>query len=221
MPPAVHHHRSRRRSTPALLEAHGFCWKAEGPNLERRQQLRACSCTAIPPGRGTSQELELPGEGGLQSPRKSSGSGSEPEESESEGPGAEEAERGLIPGELPQLPRKGLNLEEKQFSEATEEAEDREHQAPRRRRTSSRRKGRNSGEEAWDESEVRCLESVSSSTSLRGPQRRKPRAKELEGPWDLEKLQRQLQQELDCGESWGSKPRFPTKSHSVERGQSQ
>ncbi|XP_052518375.1 testis-specific protein 10-interacting protein [Budorcas taxicolor] len=199
LPPAVHHHRSRRRSTPALLEAHGFCWKAEGPNLERRQQLRACSCTAIPPGRGTSQELELPGEGGLQSPRKSSGSGSEPEESESEGPGAEEAERGLIPGELPQLPRKGLILEEKQFSEATEEAEDREHQAPRRRRTSSRRKGRNSGEEAWDESEVRCLESVSSSTSLRGPQRRKPRAKELEGPWDLEKLQRQLQQELDCG----------------------
>ncbi|XDC86330.1 hypothetical protein R6Z07F_017503 [Ovis aries] len=199
LPPAVHHHRSRRRSTPTLLEAHGFCWKAEGPNLERRQQLRACSCTAIPPGRGTSQELELPGEGGLQSPRKSLGSGSEPEESELEGLGDEEAERGLIPGELPQLPRKGLILEEKQFSEATEEAEDREHQAPRRRRTSSRRKGRNSGEEAWDESEVRCLESVSSSTSLRGPQRRKPRAKELEGPWDLEKLQRQLQQELDCG----------------------
>ncbi|XP_040112171.1 testis-specific protein 10-interacting protein isoform X1 [Oryx dammah] len=198
LPTAVHHHKSRRKSTPALPEAHGFCWKTEGPNLERRQQLRACSCTAIPLGRGTSQELELPGEGGLQSPRKSSGSRSEPEESESEGP-AEEAERGLIPGELPQLPRKGLILEEEQFSEATEEAKDREHQAPQRRRTSSRRKGQNSGEEAWDESEARCLESVSSSTNLRGPQRRKPRAKELEGPWDLEKLQRQLQQELDCG----------------------
>ena len=105
--------------------------------------------------------------------------------------------------------------------QATEEAEDGEHRAPWRRRTSSRRKGRNSGEEAWEESEVRRLESVSSSTNLREPQRRKPRAKELEGPWDLEKLQRKLQQELDCGESWGSKPRFPTKSHSVERGRSQ
>lgn len=157
----------------------------------------------------------------MQSPRKSSGSGSEPEESEPEGLGAEEAERGLIPGELPQLPRRGLILEEEQFSEATEEAKDREHQAHQRRRTSSRRKGQNSGEEAWEESEVRLLESVSSSTNLRGPQRRKPRAKELEGPWDLEKLQRKLQQELDCGESWGSKPRFPTKSHSMERGWSQ
>ncbi|XP_006056496.2 testis-specific protein 10-interacting protein isoform X1 [Bubalus bubalis] len=199
LPLAVHHHKSRRKSTPALLEAHSFCWKTEGPNLERRQQLRACSCTSIPPGRGTSQDLEPSGEGGLQSPRKSSGSGSEPEESEPEGLGAEEAERGLIPGELPQLPRRGLILEEEQFSEATEEAEDREHQAHQRRRTSSRRKGQNSGEEAWEESEVRLLESVSSSTNLRGPQRRKPRAKELEGPWDLEKLQRKLQQELDCG----------------------
>ncbi|XP_010836075.1 PREDICTED: testis-specific protein 10-interacting protein [Bison bison bison] len=199
LPLAVHHHKSRRKSTPALPEAHSFCWKTEEPNLERRQQLRACSCTSIPPGRGTSQELEPSGEGGLQSPRKSSGSGLEPEESEPEGLGAEEAERGLIPGELPQLPRRGLILEEEQFSEATEEAEDGEHRAPWRRRTSSRRKGRNSGEEAWDESEVRRLESVSSSTNLREPQRRKPRAKELEGPWDLEKLQRKLQQELDCG----------------------
>ncbi|CAI9167204.1 unnamed protein product [Rangifer tarandus platyrhynchus] len=199
LPPAVHHHKSRRKSTAALPEAHSFCWKTDGPNLERRQQLRSSSCTSIPPGRGTSQELEPPREAGLQSPRKSSRSGSEPEESEPEGPGAEEAERDLIPAELPQLPRRGLILEEEQFSEATEEAEDGEHQAPRRRRTSSRRKGRNSGEEAWDESEVRCLGSISSSTNLRGPQRRKPRAKELEGPWDLEKLQRQLQQELDCG----------------------
>lgn len=221
LPPAVHHRKSRRKSTAALPEAHGFCWKTDRPNLERRPRLRSSSCTSIPPGRGTSQELELPGEAGLQSPRESSRSGSEPEESEPEGPGAEEAERDLIPGELPQLPRRGLILEELQFSEATEEAEDGERQAPRRRRTSSRRKEQNSGEQAWDESEVRCLGSVSSSTNLRGPQRRKPRAQELEGPWDLEKLQRQLQQELDCGESRGSEPRFPTKSLSVQRGWSQ
>uniref|UniRef100_A0A8C6DCQ8 Testis specific 10 interacting protein n=1 Tax=Moschus moschiferus TaxID=68415 RepID=A0A8C6DCQ8_MOSMO len=196
LPPVVHHHKSRHKSTATLPEAHSFCWKTERPNLERRQQLRARSCTSIPPGRG---EPGVGATGGLQSPRKSSGSGSEPEESEPEGPLAEEAKRGLIPGELPQLPRRGLILEEEQFSEATEEAEDGEHRAPRRRRTSSRRKGRNSGEEAWDESEVRCLGGVSSSTNLQGPQRRKPQAKELEGPWDLEKLKRQLQQELDCG----------------------
>ncbi|KAB0407474.1 hypothetical protein E2I00_007646 [Balaenoptera physalus] len=188
---AVHRHKSRSKSTANIPEAHGFCRKTEAPDLERRQQLRACSCIPIPPGKAGGQEPELPG--------KSSESGSESEEAEPEGLGAEEAERGLSPGEPPQLPRRGSILEEEPFAEATEEAEEGEHRVPQRRRASSRRKGRNSGEEAWDESELQSQGSGSSSNSLRGPQRRRPRARELEGPWDLEKLQRQLQQELDCG----------------------
>ncbi|XP_068412001.1 testis-specific protein 10-interacting protein isoform X2 [Eschrichtius robustus] len=191
LPLAVHRHKSRHKSTANIPEAHGFCRKTEAPDLERRQQLRACSCIPIPPGKAGGQEPELPG--------KSSESGSESEEAEPEGLGAEEAERGLSPGELPQLPRRGSILEEEPFAEATEEAEEGEHRVPQRRRAGSRRKGWNSGEEAWDESELRSQGSGSSSNSLRGPQRRRPRARELEAPWDLEKLQRQLQQELDCG----------------------
>ncbi|XP_059960946.1 testis-specific protein 10-interacting protein isoform X2 [Mesoplodon densirostris] len=191
LPPAVHRHKSRRKSTANIPEAHGFCWKTEAPDLERRQKLRACSCIPIPPGKGGSQEPELPG--------KSSGSGSEAEEAEPEGLGPEEAERALRPGEPPQLPRRGSILEEEPFAEAIDEAEEGEHRVPQRRRASSQRKGQNSGEEAWDESELRSQGSGSGSNNLRGPQRRRPRARELEGPWNLEKLQRQLQQDLDCG----------------------
>ncbi|XP_066893692.1 testis-specific protein 10-interacting protein isoform X3 [Kogia breviceps] len=187
LPPAAHRHKSRHKSTANFPEAHGFCWKTEAPDLERRQQLRACSCIPMPPGQGGSQEPELPG--------KSSASGSEAEEAEPEGPGAEEAERALSPGEPPQLPRRGSIVEEEPFAEATDEAEEGEHRVPQRRRASSRRKGRNSGEEAWDESELRSQGSGSGSNNLQGPQRRRPRARELEGPWNLEKLQ----QELDCG----------------------
>ena len=210
MPLAVHRHKSRRKSTANIPEAHGFCRKTEAPDLERRQQLRACSCIPIPPGKSGGQEPELPG--------KSSESGLESEEAEPEGLGAEEAERGLNPGEPPLLPRRGSILEKEPFAEATEEAEEGEHRVPQRRRAGSRRKGRNSGEEAWDESELRSQGSGSSSNSLRGPQRRRPRARELEGPWDLEKLQRQLQQELDCGERGAQGPGSPTRPRSAERG---
>ncbi|XP_057585166.1 testis-specific protein 10-interacting protein [Hippopotamus amphibius kiboko] len=191
LPSEAQQHKSRRKSTANLPEAHGFCWKTEAPNLERGQHLRACSCIPIPPGNEGSQALEPPG--------KSSPLGSESEEAEQEGPGAEEAKRGLSPGELPQLPRRGSILEEELSAEAMEEAEEGEHRASQRRRAGSRRKGRNSGEEAWDESELRGQGSGSCSNNLRGPQRRKTRAKEPEGPWDLDKLQRQLQLELDGG----------------------
>ncbi|KAF5920882.1 hypothetical protein HPG69_006193 [Diceros bicornis minor] len=200
LPPAAPQHKSKRKPTANLLEAHGFCWKTEVPHLERRQQLRAWGCVSIPPGKGESQELEPASECGPQQPEKRSGSGSESEEAaELEAPGGEEAERGLSLGELPQLPSRGSILEEEWFAEATEEAEEGEHSMPPRRRAGSRRRGQNSGEEASDDSERQGQWSSASSNILRGPQRRKSRAKELQGPWDLEKLQRKLQQDLDCG----------------------
>lgn len=170
------------------------------PNLERSPQLRACSGSPISPGKGESQELEAFGECDLQPCGKRSGSGSESEEvTELEALGAEEAETGLSLGELPHLLRRRSILEEERFAEVTEEAKDGEHRASHRRRTGSQRKGLNVGEEASDESDLRS-KGHSSSSNLRGSQRRKSRAKELEGPWDLEKLQRRLQQDLDCGE---------------------
>ncbi|KAM5225353.1 LOW QUALITY PROTEIN: testis-specific protein 10-interacting protein [Hipposideros larvatus] len=191
LPQAVPQHKCRRKSN--LLETHGFCWKTQVPNLERRQQLRSPS----------GQELELPSECGLPPPGKRSGSGAESEEAaEPETLSAEEeteTDRGLSPGELPQLPRRGLILEEEQFAEATEEVEEGEHRATHRRRVCSWRKGWNSGEEASKEGELQCQGSNFSSNSPQGQQRMKARAKELEGTWDLEKLQRQLQQDLDCG----------------------
>ncbi|XP_072826438.1 testis-specific protein 10-interacting protein isoform X7 [Vicugna pacos] len=168
VPPAVQQHKSRPKSMANLPEAHGFCWKTEVPNLERRQ-FSACSCIPIPPGKGKSQELEPPGECGQQPPGKRSGSGL----------GSEEATEPEAPG--------------------TEESEEGEPRAPHRQRAASRRKGQNSSEMASDESELQCEGSRSSSNNLQGLQRRKSRAKELERSWDLEKLQRQLQQELDCG----------------------
>lgn len=77
-------------------------------------------------------------------------------------------------------------MEEERFAEATEEAEEGACRAPHRRKAGSRRKGRTSSEEASDEGEPQC----------QGTRR----ARELEGPWDLGKLRRQLQQDLNCGE---------------------
>lgn len=193
--PAVPKHKPRRKSN---LEAHGFSWKMKVPNLERKQQLRSWGCISTPSGPG----LELPSECGLQPPGKRSESGSELEEAaELEAPSAEETERGLSPGELPQLPRSRWILEEKLFAEVTEEAEEGKPRAPHRRRTGSWRKGRNRAEEASSEGELQCQGGNSSCDNPRGQQRRKARAKELEGPWDLERLQRrQLQQDSACGE---------------------
>lgn len=159
------------------------------PNLARRQQLRAWGCISASSSQGEGQELELPSECGLWPPEKRSESGSESEEAEAaelEALSAEEAERGLSPGELPQLPRRKSILEEERFAEATEEAEEGAYRVPHRRRAGSRRKGRTSSEEASDEGEPQSQGTA--------------RARELEGPWDLGKLRRQLEQELNCGE---------------------
>uniref|UniRef100_A0A384DJS2 Testis specific 10 interacting protein n=1 Tax=Ursus maritimus TaxID=29073 RepID=A0A384DJS2_URSMA len=199
LPRAVLKYKARCESTATLPEAHGFCGKSEVPNLERSQQLRAWGCIPISPGKGESPELEALGECDLQPPGKRSGSGSESEEgTELEALGAEEVGRGMSPGELPHLLRRGSIFEDERFTEVTEEAEEGEHRAPHRRRAGSQRKGRNVGKEASDEGDLRC-KGNSSSSNLRRSQRRKSRAKELEGPWDLEKLQWQLQQDLDCG----------------------
>ncbi|XP_053515143.1 testis-specific protein 10-interacting protein isoform X2 [Artibeus jamaicensis] len=193
-------HKSSCKSTANLLEAHGLFWKMKTRNLEGSQQLRTWSCVSIPSGQEEGQELELPHECGLQPPGKRSGSGSESEEAaEPEAPSAEEAERDLSSGELPQLPRKGSVPKEKWFAEATEEGEEEEHRAPHRRRAGARRKGWNSCEEASEEGELQCQGSSASSSPSQGPRRRKARAPKLEGTWDLEKLQQQLQQDLDCG----------------------
>ncbi|XP_021569607.1 testis-specific protein 10-interacting protein [Carlito syrichta] len=191
-------HKSRYKSTANLPEAHDCCWKTDVQTLKRGQQLGAWGGVPIPPGKGENQGLEPPSACGLLPSGKRSGSGTEAASpAELEGPGAEEAERDLSPGELPQLFRRGFISEDEQSSETTKEAEEGEHGE----RAGSQKKGQSSGEEALDEEELHgpSRRSSSSPGKLQGPQGRKSRAKELEGPWDLEKLHRQLQQELDCG----------------------
>ncbi|XP_012633616.2 testis-specific protein 10-interacting protein isoform X1 [Microcebus murinus] len=203
--PSVPGHQALPRSRMApqrKSRPHSTANLPEEQNLERRQQLGAWGGIPIPPGKEDSQGPEPPSECGLWPPGKTSGSGSESEEAvELEGPSAsEEAEGGLSPGELPQLPRRGSALEE-EFSEATEEAEEEEPRAPSRRSNSSQKKGQNSGEEALDEGELQGQSpgSSSSSNNLQELQRRKPGTKEQEGPGDLEKPHRQLQQDWHCG----------------------
>ncbi|KAI5278116.1 Testis-Specific Protein 10-Interacting Protein [Manis pentadactyla] len=197
LPPAAPQHKSRRKSMASLPEAHGFCWKTEVPVLERRQQLRAWGCVSIPPSKGQSRELGSDSEGGLQLAGQKPGLDLESQlAAELEAFGAEEAEKGLSPGELPRVPRRGSILE-KWYAAVAEEAQEGVPKAPHRRRTSSWRKGRNSGEKAPDEGELQSP--GSGSKIFPGPQRRKSGGKKLEGPWDLETLQRQLQQDLDFG----------------------
>ncbi|EPQ06549.1 Testis-specific protein 10-interacting protein [Myotis brandtii] len=194
--PAAPQHKFSRKCTDSCLEAHDLSWKMKVQHLERRQQLEAWD-VSIPSGQGEGRELELPSECGLQTPCKKSGSGSESEEAAEEA--AEEAERGLSSGELPQSPRRRLILEEEWFAEEAEEEEEKGHKAPRRRRAGSRRKGWNSCAEASEESELQGQGSHPSSNDPQGPQRRKARATELEGMWDLEKMKKQIEQNLDRG----------------------
>ncbi|XP_052568276.1 LOW QUALITY PROTEIN: testis-specific protein 10-interacting protein [Peromyscus californicus insignis] len=196
LPPAAPQLKSRRKSVASLSEDLGFCQKTEVQNQERRYQLGAGGSIALPPGNSESQGLEPCSQGGFWPLGKGSGSESE-DVSEVEGQDAEGTERVLSPGELPQLSGQGLTLEEEWISEVTEE----EHSAPHRRKGSSQHKGRNSGEKASEERELQgpSQGSSSSSHSLRKSQRGKSMAKDLKGPWDLERLHRQLQEELDCG----------------------
>ncbi|KAM7329739.1 hypothetical protein ACRRTK_011352 [Alexandromys fortis] len=197
LPPAGLQLKSRRKSVSSLSEDLGFCQKTEVQNLERRNQMGAWGSNTPPLGKAESQGLERSSQGGFWPPGK--GSGSECEDaSEVEGQDAEETEKILSPGELPQLPGRGLISEEEWISEVTEEEE--EHSAPHRRKGSSHNKGRNFGEKASEgELQGHSQGSSSSSNSLRKLQKEKSRAKELRGPWDLERLHRQLQEELDCG----------------------
>ncbi|XP_003937770.3 testis-specific protein 10-interacting protein isoform X2 [Saimiri boliviensis] len=190
----------RRKSTGSLPETLGCCQKTETQNLKVRQRLRAWGGVSILPDKG-GQGPEPRCECGLQLPGRRPGSGSVSEEHvQLPGPGAEKAERGLSSAELLQCPRKGPISEEEQFSAATEEAEEGEHRATRRRRAGSQKKGQFSGEEASDEGEQgQSQESIPNFNNLQRPRRRKTRAKELQEPWDLEKLHRQLQRDLDCG----------------------
>ncbi|KAM6160902.1 testis-specific protein 10-interacting protein [Erethizon dorsatum] len=177
--PAVPQLKSRCKSTASLPGA-----------LERRQQLGACGRAPLSPSKGENQGLEPSSERGPWLPGKRSGLESR-EAPEPEGGSAEEAEQGVSPGEQPQLPPGRSLLEEERFSEATAEAEEWEQSAPHRRKSGSRNKGPNSGEEALEEEELHARSS--SSHNPRGRQRGKSRAQEPEGPWDLDKLHRQLQ----------------------------
>ncbi|CAH6793540.1 Tsga10ip [Phodopus roborovskii] len=197
LPPAAPQLKSKRKSVASLSEDVGFSQKTEVQTLERRHQPGGWTSIALPVGKAESQGLERCSQGGFCSPGKASGSESE-DVSEVESQEAEEAERVQSPGERPQIPGRGLIWEEEWISEVTEEEE---HSAPQRRKGSSHNKGRNSGEKASEEGEQQghIQRSSSSFSSLLKPQRGKSRAKELKGPWDLERLHKQLQEELDCG----------------------
>ncbi|XP_029414072.1 testis-specific protein 10-interacting protein [Nannospalax galili] len=198
LPPADPQLKSRRKSMVTLPEELGSCQKIDVQNLERRQQLGARGSNALPLGKVENEQLEPSSECGPWLSGKGSGLGSGSEASELESQGTEEAERVLSPGELLQLPDRSLILEEGWISEATEEEE---HSAPNIRKGSLRKKGRNSGERAPADTllQGQSQGSGSSSKSLRGQQRGRSKTKELKGPWDLERLHRQLQEELDCG----------------------
>nr|XP_035119250.2 testis-specific protein 10-interacting protein isoform X3 [Callithrix jacchus] len=200
LPSSLSQPQFRRKSTGSLPENPGCCQETETQNLKVRQRLRAWGGVSILPGKG-GQGPEPHCECDLQLPGRRPGSGSVSDEQvQLPGPGAEKAEKGLSSVELPQRPRREPISEEEQFSDATEEAEEGEHRATHRRRAGSQKKGQISGEEASDEGEQgQSQGSTPSYNNLQRPRRRKTRAKELQEPWDLEKLHSQLQRDLDCG----------------------
>ncbi|XP_054553437.1 testis-specific protein 10-interacting protein isoform X2 [Talpa occidentalis] len=191
LPPAAPQRKPWGKSTAHLPDTSGLCWKTDLPSQERRQQLRAWGYDSALGGRAEGHGLEPHHEADLQLSRKRPGSGPTSEQAHEL-----EAERGLSPGDQRQLSRLGFTLEGDRAAEVTEEAEIVEHKA---RRTHPQRKGWNSGEEAWGEGEPQCPGRDSSSNNPQGQQRQKARAQELEGPWGLEQLQRQFQQDLHCG----------------------
>ncbi|XP_051001857.1 LOW QUALITY PROTEIN: testis-specific protein 10-interacting protein [Acomys russatus] len=203
LPPAAVQLRSRRKSMANLSEDPGAGQKMEIQNPGRINQPGRYGTTGPTPGKAESLGLEPSSQGSVWPPGKGSGSESE-DVSEVEGRDAEEAERVLSSGELPQILGQGLILEEELISEMMEEEE---QSAPHKRKGSSGKKGRNSSEMASEKGELKghSQGSSPSSNSLRKAQKGVLRAKELQGPWDLERLHRQLQEELDCGpqeQSW-------------------
>lgn len=190
-PPAAPQCKTRHKSVANLSGDLRACHKSEVQNLGRRYQPGAWANLSLPLGKAESQGLERPT---FWSTGK--GSGSECEDvSEVEGQNADEAEKSLSTGELPQLPGQGLTLEEELISEVMEEEEH------NRRKGSSVNKGRNSGEKGSEEGELQSHNqgSSSNSNSLRKSPKGTSGAKEFKGPWDLERLHRQLQEELESG----------------------
>ncbi|XP_032747029.1 testis-specific protein 10-interacting protein isoform X3 [Rattus rattus] len=190
-PPAAPQCKTRHKSVANLSEDLRACHKLEVQNLGRRYQPGAWANISLPVGKAESQGLERPT---FWSTGK--GSGSECEDvSEVEGQNADEAEKSLSTGELPQLPGQGLTLEEELISEVMEEEEH------NRKKGSSVNKGRNSGEKGSEEGELQSHNqgSSSNSNSLRKSPKGTSGAKEFKGPWDLERLHRQLQEELESG----------------------
>lgn len=193
LPPAAPQCKSRHKSVANLPEDLRACHKMEEQSLGRGHQLGGWANFPLPLGKAESQRLDQPSFW-----LSGKGSGSESEDVlEIEGQNSEEAEKSLSSGELPQLPGQGLILEEELISEVMEE----EHSDPHRRKDSSVNKGGNSGEKGSEEGELQSHNQGSSSSfnSLRKPQKGTSRAKDLKGPWDLERLHRQLQEELECG----------------------
>ncbi|XP_055466495.1 testis-specific protein 10-interacting protein [Psammomys obesus] len=191
--PTAPHLKSRRKSTANLSEDLVVGHKMEVQRLGKKHQLGACGTIALPLGKAESSGLESASQGSNCLTGK--GSWSEFEYgSEAEGQEAEEGERDLSLGELPQLPGQNLLLEE-WVSEVMEEEE---HSAPNKRNGSSGSKHSNSGEKAPGAGELEGYRQGRSSR-YRKPHKGMARAKELKGPWDLDRLHRQLQEELDCG----------------------
>lgn len=191
-PPAAPQCKPRHKSVANISEDLRACHKMEVQNLGRRYRPGAWANLSLPPGKAESQGIER---SSFWSSGKGSGSESE-DISEVEGQNSEEAEKSLSPAELPQLPGQGLILEEELISEAMEEEE---HSDPSRRKGSFVNKGRNSGEKGSEDGDSQSRNQGSSSNSLRKLQKVTSRAKDLKGPWDLERLHRQLQEELECG----------------------
>ncbi|XP_060240520.1 testis-specific protein 10-interacting protein isoform X4 [Meriones unguiculatus] len=191
--PTAPHLKSRRKSTAHLSEDLVVGHKMEAQRLGKKHQLGACGTIALPLGKAESLGLESASQGSNCLTGK--GSWSEFEDgSEAEGQEAEEGDRDLSLGELPQLPGHNLLLEE-WVSEVMEEEE---HSALNKRNGSSGSKHSNSGEKASGAGELEGYRQGHSS-SYRKPHKGMARAKELKGPWDLDRLHRQLQEELDCG----------------------
>ncbi|XP_042531767.1 testis-specific protein 10-interacting protein [Dipodomys spectabilis] len=178
--------RSRHKSTINLPEALDFCQKMEAQNPERKQRLSTWGEDPRPP-----DKAENKAESGSESEENEEASDSESSE-------VEEAEEVPSSKEPPQLHRRDAILDEEQFSDISEEAEEGAPQTFHERKDSSKKKEQNS-EEALEEGDLQgqSHQKGANSSSLRGLLRGKSRPKDLEGPWDLEKLHKQLQQELD------------------------
>ncbi|KAM4847035.1 testis-specific protein 10-interacting protein isoform 2-T2 [Thomomys bottae] len=180
--------RSRHKPTINLPEALDFYQKMEAQNPKRRQRLDTWGEGPRPPDKA----------------KNKSDSGSESEEdgeaSEPESSGVEEAEEALSPKDQPQVHRQGAISDEEQFSDTSEEAEEEVPDTFHKRKGNPTKKDQNPGEAVEDgDLQGQSHQRSTNTSSSRAPPRGKSKSKDVEGPWDLENLHKQLQQELDNG----------------------